>query len=249
MDESLSLPVLRQQAIDAALTANWEKAISLNQEIIDREPNNVDTLNRMARAFFEIGQLNKAKKYYQEALQKDPYNQIAFKFIKRIDLCRKKKPNKINSSSCHHEHSQLSSDCFIEEPGKTRLVSLLKTAEPQKLSYLCPGEAVMLSPKNRYIAVTQTNGDYLGILPDDLSHRLIKFIHGGNKYQAFIKTVKTNGVTILIRETFRSSRFRNQPSFLENSSDSLIYSSDHIVIPDESEDSPPGEENLEEDRS
>lgn len=226
--------VLHHQAIAAALSANWELAIKLNQEILESDPENIDALNRLARSYFELGEIKLAKKYYAKSLKSDPYNQIASKFLKRIETFSKKAGKKFKVGE--NFSSQVSSDLFIEEPGKTRLVTLLKLAEPHKLSLLSPGNPVNLIIKNRGIGVTDQNGEYLGVLPDDLSHRLTKLINGGNKYQAFIKSIKFNSLSILIKEVFRSSRFKNQPSFLESTNVIQAYSSDHIIVPNESED-------------
>lgn len=225
---------LHQQAICAALSAKWLEAISLNEQILKTEPKNVDTLNRLARAYFELGQMKKAKEASEEALRIDPYNQIAFKFLKRIEACRKKNINQaINKSNLLNHSSQLLTDLFIEEPGKSKQVILLKVAEPQKLSRLSAGEPVNLIAKNRAIAVTDQCGEYLGVLPDDLSHRLLRLIKGGNKYQALIKNAKPNGLSILIKEVHRCTRFKNQPSFLDTLNLTSTYSSDHIVVLDQ----------------
>lgn len=223
---------LSQQAILAALSSNWQQALEINEQIIESNPDNIEALNRLGRAYFELGRLNEAKKYFEKTLINDPYNQIAAKFIQRIKACNKKggKVQKI-------QITEVSSDLFIEEPGKTKVITLLKVAEPQKLSLLSSGAPVQFIIKNHSIAVADLNNNYLGILPDDLSHLLTRLIRGGNKYQAFIKTIKINGISILIREVFRSSRFRNQPSFLDNcSGNSVIYSPTHLVITDSSED-------------
>lgn len=235
MDQSP--PNLHQQAITAALSSNWEEALKLNQEIIATDPDNIDALNRVARAYFELGDLAESKKHYERAFKKDPYNQIAQKFLKRIETFSKK--GVVMHSNNHNHHTQFSTDLFIEEPGKTKLVTLLKIAEPQKLSLLSPGTFVNLIAKNRGVTVADQDNEYLGVLPDDVSHRLLRLMKGGNKYQALIKTVKTNSISILIREIFRSSRFKNQPSFFDASANTITYSSDHIILPSESEEDPP----------
>jgi tetratricopeptide (TPR) repeat protein len=226
MDDSTNL---HQQAIQAALSANWEQAVTLNQQILDVEPNNIDALNRAGRAYFELGNYSESKKHYHKALKCDPYNQIASKFLKRIEAFDKKGATTPRKASGAY---LMNADLFIEEPGKTKLVQLLKVAEPQKLSVLSPGTQVQLNPKARGITVTDEDGEYLGVVPDDLSHQLLKLIHGGNKYQAFIKTIKTNGLSVLIREMHRSARFKNQPSFLDNLN-AVTYSSDHITLMDD----------------
>lgn len=233
-DQTLTL---HQMAIDAALASNWQQAIDLNLQIIDTEPKSVEALNRLARAYFELGKFPEAKEFFDKSLLNDPYNQIAAKFIKRIETCKKKSSKIKNSLGSSHNCPQVDSDLFIEEPGRTKLITLLKTAEPQKLSLLSPGALVNLNIKNKVIAVTDQDDEYLGVLPDDLSRHLVRLIHGGNKYQAIIKTVKINGLSILIRETYRCPRFKNQPTFLDNLNMAQIYSSDNIVMLDGEEES------------
>lgn len=232
---------LSDQAIQAALLANWEDALLLNQQIIALQPENTDALNRTARAYFELGNYSEAKKFYQSSLKIDPYNQIAAKFLKRIEVFAKK-----GSSSDRVVKKTITSkpfnlDLFIEEPGKTKVVSLLKVAEPQRISMLSSGDEVVISPKNRSVSVTDIDNGYIGVLPDDTAHQLLRLIKGGNKYQAFIKTVKTNALSILIREVHRSTRFKNQPSFLDSTM-VVTYSSDHITLLDENAEPTPEEE-------
>ncbi|RJP45827.1 MAG: hypothetical protein C4584_02755 [Armatimonadetes bacterium] len=235
---------LHQQAITAALTAEWEQAVSLNQKILEVEPDSIDASNRLGRAYFELGNYSAAKYCFESSLNKDSYNQIAAKFIKRIAACSKH--NSKNNKKAHNgsirpiSTGYLNSDIFIEEPGKTKLIPLLKVAEPQKISVLSAGTIVNLVVKNRGISITDLEGEYLGILPDDISHRLIRLIKGGNKYQACIKTTKPNALAILIREVHRSAKFKNQPSFLEGLNTTLIYSSDHLIVREEDADGEDG---------
>ena len=229
MDDSST--AISQQAISAALSGNWQEAVDLNEQLINHDPKNVDAHNRLGRAHFELGNLTKSKKSFENTLIIDPYNQIAGKFIKRIEIFRKKgRGSKINP-----QFSSINSDLFIEEPGKTKLIGLLKVAEPQKLSLLSPGTTVLLVQKNRGISVTNSNGDYLGVLPDDLSSHLLRLIKGGNKYQACIKNIKDKTLSILIREIFCSAKFKNQPSFLDHLSANQTYSSNNIIIQNDNE--------------
>lgn len=230
---------LSQQAISAALSSNWEKALELNQQIVDTDPKNVEALNRLGRASFELGKLTQAKKYFDCALQNDPYNQIAAKFLKRIKTFSKKSP-KGETSAETSTYLPVDGDMFIEEAGKTKMVSLLKVAEPQKLSTLSAGVQVKFVIKNHSIAVTDQGDDYLGVLPDDISHHLIRLIHGGNKYQAVIKNIKTNSLSLIIREVYRCPRFRNQPSFLEGLNNMTVtYATEHYAVsPEDGEEDP-----------
>ena len=54
---------------------------------------------------------------------------------------------------------------------------------------------------------------YIGMLPDDLGKRLIKFINEGNIYEACARTVNSNKITIFIRELKKVKKYKDQPSF------------------------------------
>lgn len=233
IDEDLSVNSLQKKAIEAAISCQWEQALSLNQQLIDLEPENVESLNRLAKAHFELGHYSDSKKIYQKVLELDPYNTIAEKNIKRLGSF---KANGTNHTSNNHQPITISPALFVQEPGITKSVTLIKVAEPQKIILLSAGQPVNLVVKSRGISVTDSHNQYIGALPDDVSFHLLKLINGGNRYNAYIKSAKANSVVILIREMFRSKRFKNQASFLDNTK-TLSYSSDHITLLSENDDS------------
>lgn len=240
-DSSPALLNLNHLAIDAALSSKWDEALKINKQIIKVDPQNVDALNRQARAYMELGKSNLAKKYYSEALKFDPYNPIA---IKNLKIIRSFKPNMAtNHIPTTNGYSRLSPSLFLQEPGKTKIVSLLRVAEPQKLSQAFCGMRVEMVVKNRKITIVDLNENYMGVLPDDTSHLMFRLLKGGNKYDLFIKSIKVNGLSVLIKEVYRSKRFKNQPSFLDNS-DSIITSSEMLPNLDQSDTE--DEENLDE---
>jgi len=219
MDATPGSESLSQLAIDAALDCRWMDALKLNKKIIKFDSQNVDALARLARVYLEVGRINLAKKYYSEVIKIDPYNPIALKNLKIIKSFKSTGPR--NGIIHINGASKLSATLFLQEPGKSKIVNLLKVAEPQKLSQSYCGMPVEMVIKNRKITIVDAQGNYLGVLPDDISHHLLKLLKGGNKYDLFIKSIKVNGLSILIKETFRSKRFKNQPSFLENSGATL----------------------------
>ncbi len=223
-DETASSSDLHKQAINAAITCNWQTAVEINQKILETEPQNTEVLNRLAKAYFEMGSYSEAKKIYVKVLDIDPYNTIAEKNMKKASSL--KKDGVVPSS-----HSMaLSPSMFLEEPGVTTLVNLVKIAEPQKLLKLSPGTVVSLVEKKRGISVTDSKDVYLGAFPDDSSHHLLKLLKGGNKYMAIIKSVRPpSGLTIMVRETFRSKKFKNQASFLDESR-VVAFSSENISL-------------------
>lgn len=199
-----------EAAIRAALECRWQEAIFLNQSIINQNPNDCEALNRLAKAHFELGQLAKAKAAYQKVLTIDPYNPIALKNLQRIEKILGGK----NGNGNGH-HSQPSLDTFLGEPGRTKLVSLVHLATPDTLSSLREGEKVELMPKKHCVAVCLQDGPYLGAFPDDISHLLISLINAGNQYDTFIKSTTPKRLVVLIKETFRSKKLGNQPSFIQ----------------------------------
>ena len=64
------------------------------------------------------------------------------------------------------------------------------------------------------IFVLDQDKQFIGMLPDDIGRRLIRFMSSGNQYEAYVKSVDNNKVTIFARETKRTAKFKNQPSFL-----------------------------------
>lgn len=206
-----SKPNLHRQAIEAALRCSWQEAVKINQRITREDPQNIDALNRLAYAYFELGNLKQAKKYYHQTLKYEPYNPIALKNLKVVQAFKKDSLKESQQAL----PTPISSSSFLYEPGKTKVVPLLKVAEPKKLSYISAGFLVQMVVKQRGITVVDNQGRYLGVLPDDTSFSLIRLIKGGNKYDCVVKSVRLNSLSVVIRETFRSKRFKNQPSFLD----------------------------------
>ena len=196
-----------QSAIKAALQGRWEEAVEYNLAILDPDPADLDALNRLAKAYTQLGQISKAQTTYQKVLKIDRYNQIAQRNLPKITSLKSAPPLSPSSGSTQ-------ANIFIEEPGKTRTVKLIKVTNTKLISQLNPGDTVFLSPRTRTISVTTQDDTYIGTLPDDLSRHLIKLIGLGNKYQAVIRLTQKNIVQVLIRETYRSKRTRQVPSFI-----------------------------------
>lgn len=242
MDQSSLPSSLTQLAIDAALDLRWSDALKLNKQIIKIDPQNIDALGRLGRAYMELGKKNLAKKYYSQVLKFDPYNPIALKNLKIIKSTRL-----YPSPHAHIPNGEprVGAMLFLQEPGKTKVVNLLRVAEPQKLSQTYCGMKVGIAIKNRKVVILDFYGGYLGALPDDICHHLIRLIHGGNKYELFIKSVRVNSLSVLIKEIFRSKRFKNQPSFLENTANTTSGDLFTSINPSENNDQEEEEEEAE----
>lgn len=193
-----------QKAIAQALAGNWKEALKLNKEILKKDPKDVDALNRLARAHAELGNSKKAKSLVKKVLKIDPFNTIATKaLLKWKDGAGSKTP----------QIAITSVEDFLEEPGKTKLVSLLYLGDSSLISKLDAADEVKFSPGAHRISVITIDGKYIGRLPDDLSARLRRFIKAGNIYKVVIKSTEPNDVKIFIKEVKRAEALADVPSF------------------------------------
>ncbi|MBI4066247.1 hypothetical protein HY411_00880 [Candidatus Gottesmanbacteria bacterium] len=197
-------------AIAAALTHDWKEAIHINTRILQGDTNNIAALNRLGYAYAQSGQMTKAKLTSQKVLRLDPYNQIAVKQSKKLASVKKK----LLPRSPLARISPLS---FLEEPGKTKIVSAVNLAPAQILSLLSPGDELTLKPKNHCVEVRIDVNTYVAALPDDVSFKLLKLMASGNRYQAIIKSVEKKSLILLLREIARGKRFADHPSFTPSS--------------------------------
>lgn len=195
---------LKNQAIQTALEGNWQEAIIINKSLVHENPEDIEALNRLALAYTIMGKLREAKSTYQKVLILDPLNPIALRNLKRLkDKGLNLTGGKLNSSI---------NNKFLEEPGKTKVVELVNIAQPKIVEALRTGQSLELSIKRLKIFALEEQ-QYIGVLPDDIAKRLIKFIKNGCKYEAYVKSANQHKVTIFIKEIKKTSRYKDQPSF------------------------------------
>ncbi|MEK7565760.1 MAG: hypothetical protein AAB506_01800 [Patescibacteria group bacterium] len=194
---------LENAAIRAALCGNWPEAVTLNLKILKKNKKDIASLNRLTRAYIELGKKTLAKNTLNIALKIDPYNQIAQKLKSRL-LSK--------SPISHKTPNSPTPTTFIEEPGKTQTLNLVNLAPPKILATLECAQIVCLSPRHHSVHVSVDNR-YLGALPDDIGKRLYTLIKNGNCYEAFIKSVDSQNLTIFIRELSRCKRYHALSSF------------------------------------
>ncbi len=224
---------LAQKAIAAATSGNWQEAIETNLEILEKSPEDIDALNRLAKAYAELGKTSKAISIAKKALKINPFDRIA---SKNLEKWKKAKTGQASPGK------QASADSFIEEPGKTKIVSLVYTADPKTVASLDAGDEVFILLKGECLQIVTKDGKYIGRLTDDVASRLKKLIRLGNEYQLFIKNIESNKVKVFIRETKRSKKAEKIPSFLGEKIDyipftppELVHNKEEIKITDEEE--------------
>lgn len=211
------LPIALQKnlAIQATLEGNWKLAITINEALLKRSPLDIETLNRLAFVYTIIGKTTQAKNVYKKVLEIDIFNPIALKNLKRLD----------NTSSLitTAPTPQSVTNMFLEENGKTKIVLLINIAPQKTIQSLQIGQSLQFCIKRLKIFVLDHEEQYIGMLPDDISKRLIKFIDGGNLYNVYIKSTEPHAISIFIREKKRSPLFKDQVTFIAGEKHTLLF--------------------------
>ena len=78
-EEQSRLRQASKEAITLALQGQWKEAIAINLTLIEKFPSDVEALNRLGRAYMELGEYKEAEGAYRKTLAIDQYNAIAQK--------------------------------------------------------------------------------------------------------------------------------------------------------------------------
>ena len=213
--------LLKQEAINAAKKADWPQAILINQEILQAYGDDLEAMNRLGLAFLKNNQESEAKKTFKKVLELDSSNIIANKHLEKI---------KNNESSADIVFDQ--NNDFIEEPGKSKIVTLHRLTGKDQLKKLKVGQACFLQLKNRYISLIDEGGKHIGALPEDISFRLSKLIANGNEYRCVIYKVNEKQCLVQIKETLRSKKNEHAVSFPCKVQSNLALPDDFILEED-----------------
>ncbi len=193
---------IQDKAIQAALRGDWESAVEINLEILSTSPQNIQALNRLGRAYTELGQKEAAADAYKQVLKIDKYDTIASKNLKLL-------PHQKNNLA----DVVLADENFIELPGITKSTQLIKVASRDILLSLSCKQKLDLIPKTRLVSVQTEDKISIGCLPDDLSLKILGLMKSGYEYCACLKGASDNNATIFIRELKRPRRASAAPSF------------------------------------
>ncbi len=196
------------QAIDAARAADWAAAAEINEKILEAGPDSAAE-NRTAKAYWELGELGKAREHYQSALAIDPTNRIAERNIHRLRMLMVDAGSKTVPAQAG---SKASVSIFVEETGKTGFAHLVDLADPMDLAQVNPGDVVELSPSGPRI-VAKSNGITIGAVEPRVAARLLRLMADGNKYAAGVTSLGDKDVRIIIRETYQDPSNFGKVSF------------------------------------
>lgn len=215
---------LKTLAIQHALSNNWKEAKNVNEQLVQDNPKDIDSLNRLGFAFMKLAKYNKAKEAYKKVINLDKTNPIALKNLKRLEMVSSGDKKDVDADGKNTPPTIKLNEVYIEEAGRTKTVELKNVADKKTLSLVEPGDPVSIAIKRSKIFIQTMDGKFIGMLPDNISMRLIVFMRGGNEYEACIKASDEKSVIVFMRETKKSTKFKNQASFtssfLAQSSDS-----------------------------
>lgn len=204
--QEINIEQIESQAVDAAIAQNWQIAFDLNKKIIKAEPKNIQANLRLGFAATKIAKYTDAEQAYKIVLKQQPQNQIALENLEKIELQKKSKTT--NTSNI-----VLDPKIFVEHPGKTKCVTLNQLGQKVMLASLSVGEEVFLSIRKRHVEVRNTQGEYIGIMPDDIGLRLTHFIEHESAYSVFVQEASLNKVIVFVRELKKGKKVERMVSF------------------------------------
>ena len=195
------------QAVQAALEADWARAVDLNSRTLEANPEDLEARNRLGRALLETGKLDEAKAAYADVLKAEPNNPIALRNVARLATLIEHK-TKTNMTK-----SKTQPRLFIEDMGKTGILRLINPAPPHIVAKYSPGAEAELRERDGLIAVHARDGELLGFLEPKVGRRLLDLLKTGNEYVVAVVSNDQQNPRVAIRETLQSAENAQRISF------------------------------------
>jgi len=202
---------LGEEARKAAFEGNWEDAVTLNLQIIDRFQKDADAFNRLGRAYISLGNLDEAKEAYSKALRADPANLIARRNLQRLEILRGQGGR--TSPAVSRPGPMPRTTAFLEEVGKTWVDELVNPGELPLLADISAGEELRLSQEDDRLVVLRANGDRVGEVEPKTGRRVMDLMVSGNRYEIFALGLTGQTLRIIIREIYRDPSVATTVSF------------------------------------
>jgi tetratricopeptide (TPR) repeat protein len=220
-------PRPRRQLVElarrAALDGNWETAIRLNQELIDRSPRDADAYNRLGRALLEYRRAGAAHEAYSNALKIDPANMIARRNLQRLELIHHRRGTDDGTSEQARDSVIPRTSVFIEEVGKTWVDELVNPAPMDELADIYSGEQLHLSVEDGRLTVLRASGQRVGEIEAKTAERVIELMAGGNRYEVFALGLSAASLRVILREVYREQKQTGRISFPRQISATRAY--------------------------
>jgi len=215
----VNVQMLEKKSIESALKKDWEEAIELNQQILEKDGSNKNAKIRLGRAYIKVKKFSEAKKIFKEVLEIDPINSIA---LKNYKLASEENPDNKTDTIAKDTTAVL-----IKEPGTTKQIDL--EASQNLLSKLEPGQKLIIKSFKTKLSFFLGNKE-VGSIKNDATHAVYKAKKAGLDVTANVIKPNDSHFTILLRckkPIFRSEKQRERP-YLGNS----LISEEKIKIPE-----------------
>jgi tetratricopeptide (TPR) repeat protein len=201
--------VLHERALAAARRGEWEMALAMNQELLTLDPDTAEVHNRIGKALSALGRYQEAHAAYTRASELDPHNIIAQRNLRRLDGLKETTVEEPGP------HVVAPSYTFIEETGKTAMVSLASPTDRPVRTAMMPGDVVELRPdmEARTVTVYNSAGEYLGEIEPRIGERLVELMQGGNHYVGAVLLHEEDTLRVILHEVYQDPAQSDKLSF------------------------------------
>ena len=201
---------LAEQAINLAMSEQWQQAIEVNTRLVEEFTPDAEAYNRLGKAYAQQGRNKDAREAYESALKIDSTNTIAQRNITRLAALKDDV-----STAREDGHRQADPAFFIEETGKTAATSVFCDAPKETLAHVAAGDMLEMRREGDIVIITTAGGDRLGPLEGKLSARLSELQEGGNTYAIAAISINPTKreLRALVREMRQSPQMAGRVSF------------------------------------
>ena len=170
---------LGREAVNLALKGEWERATEVNKAILKLFTEDVEAMNRLAKAFTEMGHYGDATAVLDRVCEVAPFNNIAKK--NRARLGQMSVTPKVGKPKGRATGAP---QIFIEESGKSATTVLRKIPGRPVAPQVSPGDPVTLERENNAMNVYYGDSEFIGQVEPKMGKRLIQLMEGSNTYVA-----------------------------------------------------------------
>ncbi len=197
-----NLQALSKKAINAALNQEWELAVQLNEEILEKVPEEKDAKIRLGRAYLKTKNYSGAKKIFKQILEVDPINKIAQKNYqlateKKDDVNTGKEISKINKA-------------YIKEPGTSTQIEV-KVIDKRSMRSIELGQSLNLRSYKTKTDVELDSGKEIGLLEGEMA----KVLYDAKKQEKEVsaKVIKVKQDSIIVTLSCRQPIFKSEKQY------------------------------------
>ena len=246
---------VKEEAVAAALSAEWQKAADLNREAVAISPDDPHSYNRLATALIELGSYAEARRAVEKALKLAPGNRIAVKHLARLNQLDSATPTLAAARPGLRSVTR-----FITDSAKATVTELVDPAGENILAKVAPGQELQITDNGIRMELSTLAGERVGGIEIHLAQRLRKITARGNEYQFAVAKLSAAGVAVMVSETKcapgMNSTVSFPPSLQKTAGDINLYDDPleegddgGIIDPSDDEEISPGAEQAERLRS